>query len=219
MNNPLDKRHPNNNGGGFYGQGDWQEIAIKWKEGDYVIVCLGINDAGEGDIDNKYTDYEWFALAYEEMVRQTKEAGVNLIFISATPNSATGSTGSRAEFNKVAKDIADKNGLVYLDHAAKMEEVFALSPDTVAQDYYLHRETFLKSEAEGGFGLNADEIANHGNESIRGTLGADGKYYYDGKATSGTDTTHISIKGANLACQKIVECLKESNSNLKFYVK
>lgn len=221
MNNPADKRHPNNSTEkNFWGQGDWQEIEALWQEGDYVIVCLGINDSGEGDIDGKYTDVEWFTMAYEEMAKQAKAAGVTMIIISATPSASTdGSGGSRADFNAAAKAVADKFGLVYLDHAAKMVEVFNESPDTIAQDYYLHRDTFLKSEAEGGYGLNADEIAKHGNEAIRGTKAEDGKYYYDGKATGGVDTTHTSIKGANLACQKIVECLKDSTSPLRFYVK
>lgn len=218
MNNPLDKRNPANGGSGFWGQGDWQEIEAKWKEGDYVLVCLGINDAGEGDVDGLYSDTEWFGLAYKEMIKRAKAAGVTIIFMSATPSAAS-TQSTRADFNAVAKQLAEENGLVYLDHASKMLEVFAQSPDTIAQDYYLHRATFLKPVEEGGFGLNADEIASHGNESIRGTLADDGKYYYNGKATSGVDTTHISIKGANLACQKIVECLKESDSPLRFYVK
>ena len=87
-----------------------------------------------------------------------------------------------------------------------MLEVFAQSPDTVAQDYYLDRETFLKPVEEGGYGLTQDEVDRHGNDYIK----------VGGK---GVDTTHISIKGANLACQKIVECLAESTSPLRFYVK
>ena len=206
MNNPDDARHPDNAPGkGFYGQGNWQKMEKIWKPGDYVIVCLGINDAAEGDKDGKYTDLEWFAMAYQDMADRAKAAGVNLIFISATPSAA--GQGTRADFNAVAKSLAEENGLVYLDHASKMQEVYAQSPDTVAQDYYLHRETFLKSEAEGGFGLTQEEIDSHGNEAINPAKG------------SGTDTTHISIKGANLACQKIVECLAESNSPLRFYVK
>ena len=151
------------------------------------------------------------------MIKSASDAGVTVIFMSATPSAA--SQGTRADFNAVAKKLAEENGLVFLDHASKMLEVFAQSPETVTQDYYLHRETFLKPVEEGGFGLTEEEIADHGNEGIRGTLADDGKYYYNGKETSGKDTTHISIKGANLACQKIVECLAESTSPLRFYVK
>ena len=218
MNNKDDSRHPDNTGkGGFWGQGDWYEIEAKWKKGDYVLVCLGINDAAETDKDGKYTDTEWFKMAYEEMIKRASAAGVTVIFMSATPSATNQST--RVNFNAVAKQLAEENGIVYLDHASKMLEVYAQSPDTVTQDYYLHRETFLKPVEEGGYGLTEEEIANHGNESIRGTKADDGNYYYNGTKTGGADTTHISIKGANLACQKIVECLKESNSPLRFYVK
>ncbi len=205
MNNPDDSRHPNNAPGkGFYGQGDWYEIEEKWKEGDYVLVCLGINDAAETDKDGKYKDTEWFKMAYEKMIQRASDAGVTVIFMSATPSAA--SQGTRVDFNAVAKQLAEENGLVYLDHASKMLEVYALSPDTVAADYYLDRETFLKPVEEGGYGLTQDEVDGHGNDYIK----------VGGK---GVDTTHISIKGANLACQKIVECLAESTSPLRFYVK
>ncbi len=205
LNNPDDARHPDiAPGKGFYGQGNWQKMEKIWKPGDYVLVCLGINDAGEGDKNGKYTDLEWFALGYKEMIKSAKDAGVNLIFISATPGAE--GQGTRSDFDAVAKSLAEENGLVFLDHASKMLEVYKQSPETVAQDYYLHRETFLKSVEEGGFGLTQEEVDSHGNDYIKPT----------GK---GVDTTHISIKGANLACQKIVECLKESNSPLRFYVK
>ena len=141
-------------------------------------------------------------MAYQDMADSAKAAGVNLIFLSATA-SATDQT-SREKFNAVAKKVAEDNGLVFLHHAEKMVEEYANSTNPTA-DYYLDRENFLLSEAEGGYGLTQEEVDSHGNDAIR--------------TGSGKDTTHISIKGANLACQKIVECLAESNSPLRFYVK
>lgn len=201
MDNPDDARY-STDGKGFYGKGNWQKMEKIWKPGDYVLVCLGINDSAEGDKDGKYTDLEWFAMAYQEMADRAKAAGVNLIFLSATA-SATDQT-SREKFNAVAKKVAEDNGLVFLHHAEKMVEEFNKSPETIVEDYFLDGPTFLKSVEEGGYGLIQEEVDSHGNEAI---------------LAGRQDTTHISIKGANLACQKIVECLAESNSPLRFYVK
>jgi len=234
LNNPDDARYGNK----FYGGGNWDRMEANdlYSEGDYVIVCLGINDQSKGDKAGIYSSLKWYEMGIEEMVARTKAKGTNLILCSAMPNAGTTLAGGRATFNAATKAIADKYGIPYIDFSAEMMKEYAMlgTDDAVLQTYYLDRTTFLKSEDDGGFGLNADEIANHGNEEIRGTYvsaGADGiegtsddvYQYTDANGTTGTtdgkDETHPNIRGVNLACQKIVECLKNSNSNLRFYVK
>ena len=226
LNNSDDSRY----GDGFHGANNWgkMEANEKYSEGDYVIVCLGINDQSKKDAAGKYTSLQWYEMGIEEMIKRTKASKTNIIICSAMPNGGTTLESGRVTFNAAAKAIAEKYGVPYLDFSEKMMEIYSgfETASEVRQNYYLHRDTFLADPESNplGFGLTADEIANHGNESIRGTLGDDGKYYYtksDGtvQETGGVDATHPNIRGANLACQKIVECLKESDSPLRFYVK
>lgn len=228
LNNPDDSLYGS---GSFWGANNWgkMEANERYSEGDYVIVCLGINDQSKQDADGKYTSLQWYEMGIEEMIKRTKASKTNIIICSAMPNGSTTLHSGRATFNAAAKAIADKYGVPYLDFSEKMMEVYSEfeTASEVLQNYYLDRDTLMADPESNplGFGLTADEIANHGNESIRGILNTqDGNYYYtksDGtrSITDGDDSTHPNIRGANLACQKIVECLKESDSPLRFYVK
>ena len=63
----------------------------------------------------------------------------------------------------------------------------------------------MKPVEQGGWGLTAEQIENHGQESMR--PGKSGK------------NEHPNIKGADNFARTMVELIKETDSGLKEYIK
>lgn len=193
----------------MWGWDDWKDMekSNRYSKGDYVIVSLGLNDAKrEGP--NGMDPVEWYGMAIEEMAKRTAEKGVNLILCSPLHRATLKLDQTTKLFASKTEEIAKKYGLVYINAFEALNKQYNKefkTDDEILRKYYLHREELMKPVEQGGWGLTAEQIENHGQESMR--PGKSGK------------NEHPNIKGADNFARTMVELIKETDSGLKEYIK
>ena len=185
------------------GLGNWSDFIPQVSEGDYVLICLGINDLC-GNQSAEYVDK--FKTGIEEMIRQLKDKKVNVILSSPILNAWKGSDEyvTFSNYLKVAaetlSEIAEREDIVYLPLSETSYEKF--KSNTVADQcrlYHLDYETIKED-----WRLSDDDLTNHMNSSIK-----------SGK----DDEMHINAKGADTFASMVAQLLLQSESKLKHYLK
>ena len=193
----------------MWGWDDWKDMekSNAYSKGDYVIVSLGLNDSSkEGP--NGMDPVEWYGMALEEMAKRTQAKGVNLILCSPLQRATLKMDTTSKMFANKTKEIAEKYGVPYLNALEALQKQYSKeckSDDEVLRKYYLHRDELTKPKEQGGWGLTAEQIENHGQEAMR--PGASGK------------NAHPNVRGADNMARTIVELIKETDSGLKEYIK
>ena len=194
---------------GMYGWDDWNDMekSLSFSKGDYIIVSLGLNDTSKNGPDGM-APIEWYGMALEEMAKRAEAKGVNLILCSPLQRASVKVDTTSEQFADKTEEIAEKYNLIYLNALDALQKQYAKeckSDDEVLRKYYLHRDELLKPVAEGGWGLTAEQIENHGQAAMQ--PGGSGK------------NAHPNIKGADNMARTMVELLKETDCLLKDYMK
>lgn len=202
----------------------WRNVLPQIKEGDYVIVSLGINDNSS----NGYgTTKKQFIENLKRIASDAMKKGAEVIFV--TPTIATGpeggnsfgnSWGNRGEY---VRQAASESGLYCIDLGEYCTEFYTslmheynseagLAPDDsygynkVCYRFNIFRTNLLQPESEGGFGYTEETIENC-------------LVYHVRKNGRGYDGTHMNVRGAEEIAGIICEFLKKSGlpiaNNLK----
>ncbi len=200
---------------GMYGWGDWDEMEndSKFSKGDYVIVSLGLNDSGKPGPDGMLA-VDWYGLGIEEMIKRCEEKEVNLILCSAMLRANAVAPAATKELIARTEEIAKKYNVTYLDVNDALEKQYAeefgyLEDATAIENaiyskYYLYRDAFKDENHE--FYLTDDERANHAQDAMK-----------DDHTTG--KNSHPNLRGADNMARQIAELLKDTDSNLRFYVR
>lgn len=207
---------------GMHGWNDWADMLKdpKFSEGDYIIVSLGLNDTGKPG-PNGISAADWYAMGIEDMVKSAKEHNANLILCSGMLRANMKHPATTQVLVDRTEEIAKKYGLPYLavsDAQAKQyseEFGYDLTKSYTAEEeetylaqiyskYYLDRDALKNPNHE--FYLSDAERANHQQSTM-----------YDSHATG--RNSHPNLRGADNMARLIAELLKDTNSDLRFYVK
>ena len=179
-------------------------------EGDFVMICLGINDDSSGV---KYTNEDTYKANLKQMYEDATAKGAEVIFISPTTHSAKSGgvyINRWSERGDWMESVATECGAVYLDLGEAMTEHYNEVGEETVKTYHLFQDVLKKPVADGGFGLTEEDILNHSNGII------------NGKSTStglpSDDKTHVSTLGADMLCRLIIDLLEESDSALKNHI-
>lgn len=227
MSNTNDPIYQNNLAQGIepttkmYGWDTWKNMKADpdFNEGDYIIVSLGLNDmyreAPEG-----LTPLEWYAMAIEEMVKDAQKEGVNIILCSAMPTVGLVTQSKQIPFDNKAEEIANNYGITYLDvsnavfkgYREEYNYIVGVTPyseqlairDEIFAKYYLDRDALMDENHE--FHLTEVELENHARSELR-----------PGNETSRNN--HPNLRGADNMVYHLIELLKNSNSDLRFYIR
>ena len=179
-------------------------------EGDYVMICLGINDDAS---DVKYTNEATYKANLKQMYEDATAKGAEVIFISPTTHSAKSGgvyINRWAERGDWMESVATECGATYLDLGEAMTALYNEVGEETVKTYHLFQDVLKKPVADGGFGLTEEDILNHSNGIINGKSTSTGK--------PSDDKTHVSTKGAEMLCRLIVDLLEESDSALKNHI-
>lgn len=183
-------------------------------EGDYVMICLGINDDSSGSEKNVYTDETTYKANLKQMYEDADDKGAEVIFISPTTHSAktggvyTNRWSQRGDWmEEVSKECP---GSIYLDLGEAMTNHYNKVGEETVKTYHLFQDVLKKPVAEGGFGLTEEDILKHANGVISGKSTSTGK--------PSDDKTHVSTKGAEMVSRLIVDLLEKSDSSLKNHI-
>lgn len=182
-------------------------------EGDYVMICLGINDDSSGSEKNVYTDETTYKANLKQMYEDADDKGAEVIFISPTTYSAmTGGvyTNRWSERGDWMEEVATECGAVFLDLGEAMTNHYNKVGEETVKTYHLFQDVLKKPVAEGGFGLTEEDILKHANGVISGKSTSTGK--------PSDDKTHVSTKGAEMVSRLIVDLLEKSDSSLKNHI-
>lgn len=207
---------------GLYGWDDWKDMEndSKYSEGDYVIVSLGLNDSGKPGPDGM-SAVDWFEQGLETMIEKAKAKGVNLIICSPLLRANMWQPEGTQIMVDRAQQVAAEYGIPYLPvcdaQAKQYSEEFGYDLDatyTAAEQevylsqiyskYYLDRDALKDPNHE--FHITDVERANHSQNSM-----------YDSHATG--RNSHPNLRGADNMARLMAQLLKNTDSNLKFYVK
>lgn len=228
LNNPLDPKYGTSSfHGGWQGnankpnEGDWQQMLNdpNFSEGDYVIVSLGLNDASKYGPDNM-EPVDWYELGLEEMIRSAKEHKVNLVICSPLLRANMVQPATTQVMVDRAQQVANEYGIPYLpvcDAQAKQyseefgydvnktysAEEAAVFVGKIYAKYYLDRDAFRDPNHE--FHLSEEELANHSQKDL----------HPDGSGRN----SHPNLRGADNMARWMAELLKDTDSDLRFYVK
>ena len=187
-------------------------ILAEVNAGDYVIVALGKEDKNINLAEETYKGY------LKQMAADTKAKGAEIIFVTPTISTktplstdpATAFTNTYDSRARMMKAAAAECGAVCLDLGTAMTEYYntitenaTTNLDTI-RGYHLYQSILTKSVEDGGFGLTSDEIANHGNATVK---------------AGNDDAENLSSRGAEMVSRIIVTLLGSSGSNLKYYIK
>lgn len=183
--------------------GDWSKFIPLVQSGDYVIICLGINDLigsqSEGKID-------LYRNGIEEMVRQVKANNAVPILVSPVTNAYKSSDG-KVQFSNYLKAasetlsaIAAEEELIYLPLSETSYEMFKDNDvDEQLKNYYMDYSV-MKSE----WGLTDEELEAHQNGGI---------------SSKTSDRLHPNVRGADKFASIVRQLLLQSDSKLKYYLK
>ena len=139
----------------FYDEGRFANIVNTLKEGDYVMICFAINDAGKANAD-RYAptcgnvnspaegSYEWYMTSF---IQDTLAKGATPIIMSNTLNGSTSTgtyTATYTNYTDADKQLAAKYSVPFIDLNGIMVNYYnSIGVDAV---YKLH----MASVVEGG---------------------------------------------------------------------
>lgn len=186
----------------------WESISGEVKPGDFIMVSLGINDSGSGNVP-KDRYIENISTIYNEAIQK----GASVILSTPTISGRDWNSGSSfmetwggygdlcqefaktndsvclplgetlvKTYNKTALDYMDENGVSYIEALNYTRNL-----------YHLYSETIKLPESEGGFG-----VSDYSKED---------------------DATHLNENGANRIAKIIAELMLNSESDISSYVK
>ena len=183
--------------------GNWNALLPLIKEGDYVVIGLGINDLIGSQSPQKLEGYR---SGLAKMIKDVFSKGAEPLLVSPILHSYDNASGNVEipsyikEANKIEKALAEEYGIAYLPiEDIAYEECKDNTAEQQRKEYHLDYEA-VSTE----WGLTETELAAHGNGSIK-----------NGKS----DALHINVKGADYFASKIKQALLSSNSTLKHYLK
>ena len=205
---------------GMYGWDTWKNMKADpdFNEGDYIIVSLGLNDMYR-EAPNGLTPLEWFAKGMEFMVKDAINEGVNIILCSSMPCTGLKKQEIQIPFDEKAKEIANKYGNTYLDVCESVfagyreelgfvdnmpwEEQVKLQEKIYAR-YYLLRDALADPNHE--FHLTQEELENHARKDLR-------------PSSDKGKNNHPNLRGADNMAYHMINLLKDTNSDLRFYIR
>ena len=206
---------------GMYGWDVWKNMKAdpSFNEGDYIIVSLGLNDMYR-EAPAGLTALDWYAMGIEEMVKDSQKEGVNIILCSSMPCNGLKKQSIQIPFDDKAKEIANNYGVTYLDVDGAVfegyrkeynfiEGVTPYSEQLIIQDkiyakYYLVRDALADENHE--FHLSEEELKNHARSDLR-------------PSSEKGRNNHPNLRGADNMVYHMIELLKQSDSDLRFYVR
>lgn len=206
----------------MYGWNDWAEMEAdpKFSEGDYIIVSLGLNDSGKPGPDGMAA-VDWYGLGIEEMIARAKAKNVNIVLCSGLLRANMWHPEGTQELVDRTEEIAKAYGIPYLPvsdaQAQQYAEEFGYEvgksyttaealefENKIYSKYYLYREAFKDPNHE--FYLTDAERANHSQDAMKDS-------HSSGK------NSHPNLRGADNMARLMAELLKNTDSDLRFYVK
>jgi len=172
--------------GNFLRQGRLNEVLVNLKEGDFVFIQFGHNDATVGNEDRYVSVEDYKINLKEKYIKAIEQRGaIPVLCTLANRNDYNTTTGvfnvSFSNYVEAMKEVAAETGTLLIDLNAKT------------------REAFTAINKELGVGATDDLIYNHG---IAGAYAGD---YLGGVA----DNTHLQGYGARLAAGMVAEGVKE----------
>lgn len=213
--------HPENKGvSGSQVYYTWDSFKDLINPGDYVLVGLGINDSGSGNIsEDRYIEN------LEVMYNDTVNAGATPLY--STPTIWGGSDGSSDGWTysisggwgrrgEVCRNFAESKGVACVPFGKTLSETYenmyqnymAEHTDaTVAEgrDYVRHYFHIYQSDLKSGkfgYAFTDEQISHH-----------------YGNVRKGDDATHVNLHGAEKLAEIMCSLIKDSNCSLKDYVK
>jgi len=126
----------------FIDEGRWDSVLSKIKEGDYVIIEFGHNDAKKDDpkrFADANTDYRW---NLEKFINETRSKGGIPILATPIVRRRYDENGKfydvHGDYPKVVRDLANELNVYLLDLRKLTEEYFtALGPE-ISKKFFLH---------------------------------------------------------------------------------
>ncbi len=211
--------HPENKDGtSVYPDYTWDAFKNQIKPGDYVLVGLGINDSGSGNVsESRYVEN------LEVMYNDTVNAGATPLY--STPSIDGGKLGSadgwtysltnnRAKRGEVCRKYAESKGAVCVPFGKTISETYEAmyqanranySSDADARDYvrrFFHIYQADLTAGTFGYAFTDAQIKNH-----------------NGNVRNADDSTHVNYNGAEKLAEIMCSLIKESDCSLKNYVK
>lgn len=181
---------------GNYKASLWKNVKEQIEPEEYVIVSLGTNDAGSGNVSD-----EKYAANLKTFIDDSRAKGAEVLFVSPTTNGKAwnntdpwGMTtiGKKAQ---VMKRVAEENNVVYID-------------------LFTYMTNWANKRVADNMASGMTKVDAY--NEVRGKIH---KYVALGQVTDKDDTTHLNPNGADLVASFIAELIKESGSSLADYIK
>lgn len=187
----------------FIADGKWADCLKDMNPGDYVLICFGHNDQKPSTAlhTDAMTSYK---TNLEKFVKEAKQKGANPIVLSSVPRAlGTGNTfvgvPDHMDYPDAAKAVAEEFDVPFIDLLTKVAEIID-DPEyglvNARRDMYL----FLDPN-DARYADDAEYADSHYKEN------------------GASDTTHLSIYGAQTVAKIICDTLKAENHPLSGYVK
>jgi len=118
----------------FIDEGRWDTIVNRLEPGDYVIIQFGHNDKKENAPGRYANAYSAYRRNIEKFVRETQERGAHPIVCSSIVRRNFNEEGTLVDthgpYPFIARYVADKNGVPFLDLQQKTEDwLIQLGPE------------------------------------------------------------------------------------------
>lgn len=173
----------------FIVENRWDSIYKVLKKGDYVFIQFGHNDGKETDPQRYTNPHTSYRYNLMKFVKETREKGAHPMILSSI---------ARRSFNKEGA-LIDKHGDYTLEARLVAEKMKVPFIDL----------QYLTEQMEEKYGPEASkELHLHFKPG-------ENEYLPDGKE----DNTHLSVKGATLIAEMVIEQLKEMDIPLKNKIK
>lgn len=128
----------------FIDEGRWDTIVNRLEPGDYVIIQFGHNDRKENDPRRYVNPYSAYRRNLEKFVIETREHGAFPIICSSIVRRNFNEQGTLVDthgpYPFVARLVAEKNGVPFLDLQQKTEDwVTEMGPER-SKEYFMNLE-------------------------------------------------------------------------------
>lgn len=187
----------------FIADGKWADCLKDMNPGDYVLICFGHNDQKSSTAlhTDAMTSYK---TNLEKFVKEAKQKGANPVVLSSVPRAlGTGNTfvgvPDHMDYPDAAKAVAEEFDVPFIDLLTKVAEII---DDPEYGLVNARRDMYLFLDPNDARYADDAEYADS---------------YYKEKGAS--DTTHLSIYGAQTVAKIICDTLKAENHPLSGYMK
>lgn len=206
--------HPENKGIGTDDPYVWANIKNQLNPGDYVLVALGINDSGSGNIEEaRYI--ENLGTMYEDTVN----AGAEPLYSTPTIyGGAEGGTGkweystrsSWARYGEICRLFAEDKGVACVPLGKTLTDTYNSMYDTYMSEH---------EGATAAEGLNSVRHYFHLYKSVLAEQFNMSQDAVDALLSAGDDVVHVNINGAQKVAEIMCSLIGESSCSLKTYIK